>query len=654
VGRVSDPAPTPIGFIVFENGPDRGRRVALEAGRRITLGRKETNDVVIDDPMVSREHAILAAREDGSLELHDLKSKNPVRVNDQPVTGAVLTDGDRLLLGSTVLVFSRTGEARLRPTTSVDSAVTFVGSESAASDDSVQLEIDASSELVQSSTGEGLKSLLRDHARLAELFRVARRLAEASDSGEIFDAVMETIMGSVDAKRAFIATHDPDLGELEPRKVVNREPGAAAASIEVSRTLVNRTLEQGVSLLTEDAAKEEAFERAESVITLRLKSSMCVPLLAGGTVVGIVYVDNRERAGRFSREDLEYLTALASLTATHLENLRLRQRLSEEVIQLRLQVQKENEIVGRSREMLRALEMVRKVAPHDTTVLVTGESGTGKELIARAIHTLGRRKDRPFVAVNCAAIPDTLLESELFGYAPQSGISGADPKGKPGKFELAHGGTLFLDEIGDMPLVTQVKILRALQERKVERLNSTESVSVNIRVVAATNRDLEAMVRDGRFREDLFFRLRVVEIPVPPLRKRGEDVSLIAESFLARRFGGRVSVSAKAKELLLAHTWPGNVRELLNALEEAVIMGDGKVIRPENLPPTVRKGEAEITSPLMALEQMERRYVAEVLRRVGGNRTKAAHVLGISRDTLQKKLKDGAADKAAPPPPKAD
>jgi len=642
----SGPTPAsspPAGYLVFDSGPSRGLRVALAfaaPSSRVTLGRKDGNDVVIDDPMVSREHAVIERRRDDSLVVRDLGSTNPVQLNERPVTEAALVDGDRLLFGSTTLVFSRSGELP-PPVVSVrDSAVTFVQNEPKSPGKSVELALDASSELGQSHTGGGLRSLLRDHKRLADLFLVARKLTEAADSGEVFDTVMDAILGSIDARRAFIATYDADLDELEPRKVVNREPGASTQTIEVSRTLVNRSLRDGVSLLTEDAQADQAFEKAESVITLRLKSSMCVPLLAAGSVVGVVYVDHREKPGRFSREDLEYLTALASLAATNLENLRLRQRLSEEVIQLRRELGKDSEILGRSREMQRVLEQVRKVAPYDTTVLVTGESGTGKELVARAIHTLGKRKDRPFVAVNCAAIPETLLESELFGYSPQSGISGADPKGKPGKFEQAHGGTLFLDEIGDMPLSTQVKILRALQERKVERLGGTESTTVNIRVVAATNKDLEKMAREGRFREDLFFRLRVLEIAVPALRKRGEDVIVIAESHLAKKFGGRVSIAPKAKALLLEHVWPGNVRELLNALEEAVIMGDGKVVRPENLPPSVRRGEAQIASPLMTLEQMERRHVADVLQRLGGNRSKAAHALGISRDTLAKKLKE--------------
>ena len=635
----------PLGFLVFESGPNRGRRVALAAGGPVTLGRKDGNDVVIDDPMVSREHAVIDRREDGTIVIRDLGSTNPVQLNDAPVTEAAIADGDRLLFGSTVLVYSRSGEAEAPVFNVRDTAVTFVSGEGGKpADKSVALAIDASKELVRSHTGTGLQSLLRDHERLADLFLVSRKLSAAADSGEVFDTVMDAILGSVDARRAFIATYDAEIDELEPRKVVNREPGATGKSIEVSRTLVNRTLRDGVALLTEDAQADQAFEKAESVITLRLKSSMCAPLLAGGSVVGVVYVDHREKPARFSREDLEYLTALANLAATNLENLRLRQRLAEEVIQLRRELAKEHEIVFRSREMQRVLEQVKKVAPYDTTVLVTGESGTGKELIARAIHTLGKRKDRPFVAVNCAAIPETLLESELFGYSAQSGISGADPKGKPGRFEQAHGGTLFLDEIGDMPLSTQVKILRALQERKVERLGGTESTAVNIRVVAATNKDLEKMAREGRFREDLFFRLRVVEIAVPPLRKRGEDVIVVAESFLARRFGGRVSIAPKAKALLLEHAWPGNVRELLNALEEAVIMGDGKVVRPENLPPSVRRGEASISSPLMTLEQMERRHVADVLQRVGGNKSKAATALGVSRDTLHKKLKEYGLD----------
>ncbi len=305
-------------------------------------------------------------------------------------------------------------------------------------------------------------------------------------------------------------------------------------------------------------------------------------------------------------------------------------------------------LVGSSEPMRRLLEQIRKVAPTDATVLVLGESGTGKELVARALHDASGRKDGPFVSISCAAIPEGLLESELFGHE-RGAFTGAIRR-KLGRFELAHDGTLFLDEIGEIPASTQVKLLRVLQERRFERVGGEETVEVSVRVVSATNRDLAAMVRAGRFREDLFYRLDVVEIPLPPLRERPGDVEELARWFLRRsspRLGRTVSDFAPdALELLRRYRWPGNVRELENVVEQALVFAEGDVVRPQDLPEGVRRPEAPSALPVPAgdkslteiLEDLERQLILGAYERARGVKAETARLLGIKPSALYYKL----------------
>lgn len=309
------------------------------------------------------------------------------------------------------------------------------------------------------------------------------------------------------------------------------------------------------------------------------------------------------------------------------------------------------EVVGKSRALADLMSLVQRVADSPATVLVTGPSGSGKERVARALHAASKRKDKPFVAVNSAAIPEQLLESELFGYT--KGAFTDARQDKKGLFAEAHGGTLFLDEIGDLPLVLQAKILRVLEERQVRPLGATRTMSIDVRVVAATHNDLRKAVAEGRFREDLFYRLAVIEISIPPLRDRPEDIMPLAEHFLkkaSQRAGLRIQgFSAAAARLLMAHQWPGNVRELENAVERAVALANSEWISPDDLPVAVQKPKAPdifagAAERMMTLEEVERAYVEHVLERYGGNKVRAAAALGISRRTIQRWVGGGTED----------
>jgi two-component system response regulator HydG len=325
------------------------------------------------------------------------------------------------------------------------------------------------------------------------------------------------------------------------------------------------------------------------------------------------------------------------------ENARLRALVGQDV--------DVSAIIGISEPMRRVFEAIALVAPTEATVLIQGESGTGKELVAQAIHANSPRRAGPLVTVNCSALPETLLESELFGHE-RGAFTGATER-RIGRFELAHGGTIFLDEIGELTPAAQSKLLRVLQSQEFERVGGTKTLKVDVRVIAATNKDLEAAVRGGQFREDLLYRLRVFPLTVPPLRERRDDIPLMADHFLKRyveRHRRQIrGLTPRALDLLMRYDWPGNVRELEHALERAVILARGEHITPEELPPNIRAigGDPGGTTPQeppvpvgLRLKEVERELIHKTLERTGGNRTKAAEILGISRATLHNKLKE--------------
>ena len=395
------------------------------------------------------------------------------------------------------------------------------------------------------------------------------------------------------------------------------------------------------------------------VLTVRRPGLPVVLLAPGGTVTEAV---DALRAGA---ADLVLEPDFVQPLQQALERVLSRSRLQQEVRALRRRVRfasRFQELQGESSPMRALYTLLERIADTRATVLLRGESGTGKELVARALHQRSSRKNGPFVAINCAAVPEPLLESELFGHVKGAFTDARAPR--PGLFAEARGGTLFLDEIGDMPMGLQPKLLRALQERKVRPVGSDREVDIDVRLVAATHRDLEASVADGSFRQDLLYRLDVISVDLPPLRERGSDVLLLAQAFLeatARRQGEAVSrLSPEAARKLLDYDWPGNVRELQNALERAAILSRDGVIQVEDLPPRIQRHEPQVhvlavptePSAVLPLSEVERRYTLQVLAGVGGARSKAARVLGIDRKTLYRKLKEwGVAEEGPTPPP---
>jgi len=418
----------------------------------------------------------------------------------------------------------------------------------------------------------------------------------------------------------------------------------AERKVEISRHVIDRVIRERVAVLSNGIGV--GASAPEEMRPVQVRSLLAVPLEVFNQVRGVIYVDTCDPAVTFDSAQLRLVAAVGTVAALALENSRRMQTLRAENRRLKAEVNVQHDMVGDSPRMRQIYQMIAKVGPMDSTTLICGESGTGKELVARAIHRNSPRANNPFVAINCAAMPETLMESELFGYE-KGAFTGATAQ-KKGKLELANGGTVFLDEIGELAPALQAKLLRVLQERVFDRLGGIRSIPVNIRVLTATNRDLAEEVRRGSFRQDLYYRLNVVSIGMPALRERREDIPLLAQHLLAkhaakapRRITG---ISREAQSCLVAYQWPGNVRELKNTIERAIVLGTGEMIAPEDLPETVLENAKPGVGPVGQYHQViaatKRELINKALQQNNGNYTHAAKSLGLHPNYLHRLMRN--------------
>jgi len=499
-------------------------------------------------------------------------------------------------------------------------------------------------------------NLARDDQRaLAVLAEIGRALARAGEVRAVLERALELLEEGLGIVRGAVFLFHEDSGVLQVDAAVGISDEGMGARYRPGEGIIGRVLQSGRPVVVPASAREplllnRAFQRRRT--GMPEVSVLCVPIAFDQKPAGVLMVDVPFQPGRDFQAEMQFLGVVAAMMGQALRAQRViedeRNRLLVENKSLRSELEERydlSNIVGTSGPMKQVYEQIAQVAQTATTVLVRGESGTGKELIAHAIHYNSPRASRPFVKVSCAALPDTLIESELFGYE-KGAFTGAQAR-KRGRFELAHGGTLFLDEVGELNLATQVKLLRVLQEGEFERLGGTETIKADIRLIAATNRDLEAAMAERQFREDLYYRLNVFSIFVPPLRDRKPDVMLLADHFLikyARRHNKRIKrIATPAIDMLMSYHWPGNVRELENIVERAVLTCDGQVIHGHDLPPTLQTAEASgtaVQSSLSdAIEQFEKDLIVDALKSSRGNRAKAARLLGTTERIIGYKIR---------------
>lgn len=561
-----------------------------------SIGSDSSNDCVIEDDSVADTHALI--RFDGrAFQIQVAEASTSLTLNGNATRQASLSHEDTIELGDARLTFD------------------MFGGES--SDD-----------------GDDLFDARLEGYRKIQSF--SERLLTNYDLRDLLENLLDSVIELTSADKGFLILVGDDDFEIKVARQVNRE-NIPEAMEKVSDSIISKVIETRSPLIVSNARQDQDFNSSQSVLNLDLTSVMCVPLMDRGQLIGLLYLGNENIIDLFTERHLELLKIFASQASLIVSNaLMIRDlKLDKQMLSEQLEQNRYGELIGASSAMKNIFSTVEKVAPTDVSVLIEGETGTGKELIAHELHRRSNRSEDPFVTINCGAIPENLLESELFGHVKGAFTDATSTKN--GKFQEADGGTIFLDEIGEMPLDLQVKLLRVLQEHEVTKVGSNKPEQVDIRVIAATNQTLEKSIEDGQFREDLYYRLNVVKLELPPLRDRGKDVVLIAKYLLDKICDQfelpEKKLSNEAITAMQRYQWPGNVRQLENQLKQAAVLAEQSVIGEDDLdlPPEV----FEPMKPLSeAKEQFARRYVLEALERNNNNRTKAAEELGVDPRTV--------------------
>jgi Nif-specific regulatory protein len=638
-------ASTPSAFLVVRRDDGFGDVHALQAGTRYTLGRAPTNRIVLRDDLCSREHAEVFPAEGGWF-VRDLGSLNGTHLNGEQLRrDRRLAPRDELRVGRVSLVFTEDLSQLPDPPAAKSGRST---------DPADGLEIKkrlGQTRYLQPisgapSTGDTAKLEMRvpPTQAVAALYRLALDMADATTPPELGELVVDAAFQATPAEVAAVLALKEGR-ELEPIVYRHRGPGQQTYH-KVSKFVSHEVMSSKQAVLAENVALDKHLKNRDSIAELRVASLICAPVLFEDQVLGLLHLYRTAQSSPLNPDDLEFTLAVARQLGTVWHKLRIQSSLAAENRSLKDQLRIETNLVGQTTALHTVETQITRVADTKATVLVRGESGVGKELVARAIHDSSPRREAPFVTLNCAALTETLLESELFGHE-KGAFTGATER-MAGKFESADGGTIFLDEIGEMALSTQAKFLRVLEGHPFERVGGNTPIKVDVRVVAATNSPLEEAVRAGTFRRDLFFRLQVVQIDVPPLRDRVEDVPLIAEHFL-KRFTRETNRKIRgftdaAIQKLRTYRWPGNVRELRNVVERAVALGSGPMLDAND----IWLSELDVGGPVVgvsgvyrpeSLEEVEKRHILETLRHTDWNKSQAAAILGIERSTLDRKIK---------------
>jgi transcriptional regulator with GAF, ATPase, and Fis domain len=615
-------------------GPSKDTSFTLHTGET-PLGRDPSNLFSINDPSLSRRHCVVLAESDRYI-IRDLGSRNGTLVNGVEVKEATLSHGDRISVGDSSFIFL----LREEPKDSMEGRVEF---EDSATHATAQLE---PQDVLYLQPDRALKELpfnSRVVKNFNTLLRISRAVHSISDLDELQEQILRLIFEVVPAERGAILLDAKD-GQFASVFARHRT-GLAPSPVRISRTITRQVLEKQMAILGSDVSSAEGLAGVESLVTSQVRSLLCVPLSMFAKVTGCIYLDTTDPISRFDEDHLQLVAAIAGTSAVALENARRMQWLEQENLRLNSEANLDHNLVGESSRMKDVYKFLMHVAPNDSTVLIQGESGTGKELAARAIHRNSRRSNKPFIAINCAAIPEGLLESELFGHERGS-FTGAVSQ-KKGRLEVAAGGIVFLDEIGELAPSLQGKLLRVLQEHEFERVGGNRSIAVDIRVIAASNRNLEEAVKAGEFRRDLYYRLNVLSITMPSLRERRDDIPVLANYFAARSSKEGMAqpkfISPETMECLIKYDWPGNVRELENAIERAVVFSASDEIRAEDLPESILDktlcddGNARYHREL---KKTKRQLILSAWQESKANYAETARILGINVNYLHRLIRN--------------
>lgn len=605
----------------------------------VSIGRDTSNQICLSSALVSRRHCTIRSR-NGKFEIADLESYNGTQINGVSITAGALEHGDQITIGDSRFIFLIEGEDATDP---VDLVELYEGELSNSS--TIRLEREQALYLnPEKAIGASLtdQRVARD---LAALLKISTKINSIRDISALQHNLLELIFEVVPAEGGAVLLK-AEKSEPYRLAVSLSKAGDVDQKVQVSRTIVHQVFEQGIAVLSNNVLDGETWSSAESLVNSQARSLLCTPITLFDRTLGVIYLVSSSATDSLDEGHLQLVTAISSIAAVALENARHFEQLDYENQLLRADLSLQHNMIGEGPKMRTAYQYISKIAPTNSTALIRGESGTGKELAARAIHQNSARAKRPFVAINCAVLTEHLLESELFGHE-RGAFTGAVAQ-KKGKLELADGGTVFLDEIGEMATALQAKLLRVLQEREFERVGGTRPIKLDIRVIAATNRDLEKDVSVGTFRQDLYYRLNVVSFEMPPLRERREDIAHLAKYFVDkysnlcnRKVRG---VSPAALAYLNSYDWPGNVRELENTIERAVVLGSTEHILPEDLPDVIldMKHAAGTTDVKYqdAVTGMKRQLILNAFDEAHGNHTEAAKLLGMHPNNLHRLIKN--------------
>ena len=607
--------------LVATDGQWKGTLFPLDEPE-VQFGRDSSNQILVTDPSVSRAHCVMEATPAG-YRLKDLESRNGTFVNGIPIHTHELQNGDRVEIGRSAFIYLTQDE---------DSAAGETPSSRISLVTRMVVPVHSGGENHPASVaGNDLQILMRVSTAVHSM-KALYSAKEAVARQTLERHILELIFESIPAQRGAIVLRSESADF--PHQIWGWSRTHGRIPLPVDPQIIHQVVTEGVAILSNNVDDPE------------IRCIVAVPLSVTGRVLGMIYLDSTVPDARFDEERLQFLTALSEIAAVAVDNARYVELLIGENRRLREEISVQHSMVGESPAMQHIYQFISRVAKSDSSVLVTGESGTGKELVARAIHENSSRSNQPFVAINCAALTETLLESEFFGHE-KGAFTGAILQ-KKGKLEVAEGGTVFLDEIGEMAPGLQAKLLRVLQEHAFERVGGTRSIPTNIRIITATNRNLQEAIKTGHFRLDLFYRLNVVSIEMPTLRDRKQDIPLLTQYFLSRVCKNlkrpAMNISPPAMAYLMQYEWPGNIRELENAIERAVVLGSSDAVLPEDLPAAIL--EIEPPSGLAAgkfqsaVQDTKKQSILNAIEQSNGNITAAARLLDVHPNYLHRLIRN--------------